>query len=133
MANELEIPVVIISSLGRASYTKQISIDSFKESGSIEYSADTLIGLQYQGVGEKNFDIESAKIMNPRKVELCILKQRIGSAGQKVQLDYYPEADLFVDPYAPVKPLPTTDSSDNDAPVTTSTPTDSSDEDDFDF
>lgn len=114
MANELEIPVVIISSLGRNSYNKPISIDSFKESGSIEYSADTLIGLQYQGVGEKNFDIESAKNMNPRKVELCILKQRTGCAGQKVQLDYYPEADLFVDPNSLLNPSATTDSSDED-------------------
>lgn len=114
MANELEIPVVIISSLGRASYTKQISIDSFKESGSIEYSADTLIGLEYQGVGEKNFDVEVAKNMNPRKVELVILKQRTGSAGQKVPLDYYPEADLFVDPNSLLNPSATTDSSDED-------------------
>ena len=39
-------PVVGISSLNRNSYTDSISMDSFKESGGLEYSADVLLGLQ---------------------------------------------------------------------------------------
>lgn len=98
MANKLKIPVVIISSLGRNSYNKPVSLDSFKESGSIEYSADTLIGLQYQGIGDKNFDLNSAKAENPRKVELVLIKQRMGALADNIKLDYYPACDLFVDP-----------------------------------
>ena len=98
MANTLKIPVFIISSLGRNSYNKPVTLESFKESGSIEYSADTLIGLQYQGIGDKNFDLNSAKSENPRKVELVLIKQRMGAISDSIQLDYYPACDLFVDP-----------------------------------
>lgn len=104
MANQLKIPVVIISSLGRASYNKPVSLDSFKESGSIEYSADTLIGLQYQGVGDKSFDLNTARTETTRKLELVILKQRMGALSDTIKLDYYPACDLFVDPYAQIIP-----------------------------
>lgn len=97
MANALRIPVVIISSLARNGYNKAVTLDSFKESGGIEYSADILIGLQYQGVNEKNFDLNKARKANPRKVELVILKQRMGPIGQTIKLDYYPTCDLFID------------------------------------
>ena len=98
IANNLKIPVVIISSLGRNSYNKPVTLDSFKESGSIEYSADTLIGLQYQGVKNKDFDLNRAKAENPRKVELVLIKQRMGALADNIKLDYYPACDLFVDP-----------------------------------
>lgn len=97
MSNALRIPIVIISSLARNGYNKAVTLDSFKESGGIEYSADILIGLQYQGVNDKNFDLNKARKANPRKVELVILKQRMGPIGQSIKLDYYPACDLFID------------------------------------
>ena len=45
-----DIPILVISSFNRASYLEPVSMGSFKESGSIEYSSDTLIGLQYSGM-----------------------------------------------------------------------------------
>lgn len=53
ISKKYQIPIILISSLPRSAYFEPISISSFKESGSIEYSADVLLGMQYKG-----FDIE---------------------------------------------------------------------------
>ena len=58
LANKLITPVIVISSLNRESYVKQVDLNSFKESGCIEYSADVLLGLQPQKLAD---DIEQAK------------------------------------------------------------------------
>jgi replicative DNA helicase len=46
MANALNTPVALISSINRASYCLQVEFESFKESGAIEYSSDVVLGLQ---------------------------------------------------------------------------------------
>ena len=97
IAQEFGIPIVIISSLNRCGYDKSVGMDSYKESGNIEYSADQLWGLQYSGVEEKGFDLAAAKKATPRKVEITILKQRLGPIGEKIEFDYYPACDLFLD------------------------------------
>lgn len=53
LAREYDIPVLVISAFNRASYTDPVSMSSFRESSGIEYSADILIGLQYQGMDYK--------------------------------------------------------------------------------
>lgn len=83
-----EIPVILISSLSRGSYKTPMQIDSFKETGGIEYSADVLMGLQFQACHEKNMDLNEEKDRNPRKVELSILKQRYGKSGGLVRFEY---------------------------------------------
>lgn len=50
LAVKLGLPIMVISSFNRASYLEPVNMGSFKESGSIEYSSDTLIGLQYSGM-----------------------------------------------------------------------------------
>ena len=97
IAQEFGIPIIIISSLNRCGYDKSVGMDSYKESGNIEYSADQLWGLQYSGVEEKGFDLAAAKKATPRKVEITILKQRLGPIGEKIEFDYYPACDLFLD------------------------------------
>ena len=44
------IPIIAISSFNRQNYYTPVSPESFKESGNIEYGADVLLGLQYQGM-----------------------------------------------------------------------------------
>lgn len=44
--------VMVISSINRANYMLPIDFESFKESGSIEYSADVVWGLQLQIINE---------------------------------------------------------------------------------
>ena len=97
IAQEFGIPIIIISSLNRCGYDKSVGMDSYKESGNIEYSADHLWGLQYTGVNVKGFDFNAAKKENPRKVEITVLKQRLGPVGESIKFMYYPACDLFVE------------------------------------
>ena len=53
LAREFDIPVIVISAFNRASYTDPVSMSSFRESSGIEYSADILMGLQYQDMDYK--------------------------------------------------------------------------------
>lgn len=94
------IPVFLISSLKRGNYsgkgTGPMRMDSFKETGGIEYSADVLMGLQFSACYNKdgcNPDDEKKKY--PRDMELIILKQRYGSTDVGIPLWYYAEFDYF--------------------------------------
>ena len=92
LARELKTPVVVISSLNRGSYNGGVELDSFKESGAIEYSSDVLIGLQPAGMqAEKDASADEKKAKKAaeqtirhhkarslREVELPILKNRNG-------------------------------------------------------
>lgn len=97
-----QVMILLISALNRFSYNKEISLESFKESGSIEYSADVILGMQYQGmekIGGKNaFSLEDAKARNPRKLELTLLKMRYGQDGVRVPLDFYSGSSYFQEP-----------------------------------
>lgn len=84
-----DVPVITISSFNRASYKVQVGMQSFKESGDIEYSADVLIGMQFAGLSDKiSKDAENdhdarileykARSKDPREIELYILKNRNG-------------------------------------------------------
>ena len=83
-----------------------IDFESFKESGSIEYSADVVWGLQLQilndpvfvqtkGTAAKRKLFASAKAESPRKIELACLKNRYGIATYNCGFLYYPQFDLF--------------------------------------
>ena len=85
ISRDFKLPVVIASSLNRTSYKEEVGINSFKESGGIEYTSDCLLGLQYQNMEDLN--VERAK--NPREVEVVILKNRHGETGNKVKFNYY--------------------------------------------
>lgn len=96
ISRDYKIPLIVISSLNRGSYSKKISEDAFKESGAIEYTADILIGLQFEGQDNtQDFDLTKAKSEEPRKIELVILKNRSGEIGKKVCYSYYPMFNLF--------------------------------------
>lgn len=87
---------IVISSLNRANYSTEISFESFKESGGIEYSADVVWGLQlYIPDGKRNYEnIEAAKKEIPRQIQLKCLKNRHGR-NYDVGFFYYPNADYF--------------------------------------
>lgn len=103
ISRDFKTPVIAISNLNREAYTKELSMASFKETGAIEYTADALIGLQFQGVGSKDFDEREAKNrnspdvanLNEREIEAVILKNRNGRAGSRCNFLYYPAYDLF--------------------------------------
>lgn len=100
ISRDFKLSVVAISSLNRDNYSSRITMQAFKESGGIEYSSDVLIGLQFKGQGEKNFDIDQAKknsndMNSPRQIELKILKNRNGRTGDSLFYDYYPLFNYF--------------------------------------
>ena len=95
ISRDYKIPVLAISSLNRESYKSPISMQAFKESGGIEYSADVLFGLQLKGVEGKDFDVEKEKSKTPREIEFKILKNRRGRTGISIFFEYYPEFNYF--------------------------------------
>lgn len=95
ISRDFKIPVIGISSFNRSNYKEAATMEAFKESGAIEYSSDVLIGLQFEGAGERNFDINEAKKKDPRDVELVILKNRNGPMGLKILYTYYPLFNYF--------------------------------------
>lgn len=97
ISRDFKTPVIGISSFNRDNYNNAVSMQSFKESGAIEYSSDVLIGLQLKGAGNKDFDPTEAKKKNPREIELVILKNRNGQTGTKIPLEFYPLFNYFTE------------------------------------
>jgi replicative DNA helicase len=106
MSRELDIPVIVVSSVNRANYLTPFDFESLKESGGIEYTADCVYGLQFQclnkplfskkeSLTEKRKVISEAKAASPRKIELVCKKNRYGIANFSCYFDYYPAYDLF--------------------------------------
>lgn len=95
ISRDFKTPVIAISSFNRENYKSIVSMQSFKESGAIEYSSDVLIGLQLKGTGREHFDVNEAKSRNPREIELVVLKNRNGRTGIKMEFDYYAMYNYF--------------------------------------
>lgn len=95
ISRDFKTTVIAISSLNRMSYKDAISMEAFKESGAIEYSADCLIGLQLKGAGKKDFNATDEKKKDPRTIELIILKNRNAAVGGGATLEYYPRFNFF--------------------------------------
>ena len=104
LSRTYKIPVIAISSLNRGSYTSDICMAAFKESGAIEYSSDVLIGLQLEIQKDKDkkdspeiTESEQLKAKNKdvRKITLKILKNRNGRTGDIVKYDYRPMFNFF--------------------------------------
>lgn len=89
------ITIILISNLNRDSYDNPVDFKAFKESGSIEYSCDTVLGMQLSGAGEAGFNSAEAKARSPRSVEINILKQRYGRIGQRVCYEYFCDYNYF--------------------------------------
>ena len=61
LSRDFKIPVIGISSFNRDNYTAPVNNASFKESGAIEYSADVLIGLQYEGMDYQEGEVDGIR------------------------------------------------------------------------
>ena len=111
IAKDYNLPVIAISSLNRESYDSPISMASFKESGSIEFSSDCLLGLQYLGMmyeedetdsGRKKRIRQLVKKVNEQRergeaipVQLRILKNRLAPPTDKVCFDFFSRYNYF--------------------------------------
>lgn len=97
ISRDYNTPVICVSSQNRSSYKGRVCLEALKESGAIEYSSDVVIGLQLEGAGGDNFDVDKAKSQDPRKIEAVILKNRSGKTGEIVNFEYDPKFNLFRD------------------------------------
>lgn len=106
LSRDLDTPVIAISSINRQNYLSYIDFAAFKESGSIEYGADVVIGLQLSAIhsimqkkesqlNEKREEYNLAKSKNPREIEVVILKNRYGAATGTHNYKYYPKFNYF--------------------------------------
>lgn len=111
-------PIVGISSLNRNSYTDAIAMESFKESGGVEYSSDVLLGLQPRNMWArvnsptsngkiptdnqrayigKNI-IEEFRKQPTKEAELTVLKNRNGRLPEKaIPLKFRGASSLFTE------------------------------------
>jgi len=97
------IPLILISSLNRGSYNRPIQMDSFKETGDIEYSAEILLGLQLVACHKKEseWNLNDEQKKSPRNVEITVLKQRYGGSGDLIPFLFYPGYSCFKEKLAP--------------------------------
>ena len=125
IARYYEIPIMVISAFNRTNYLEPVSMGSFRESSSIEYSSDILLGLQYQGMeyqkiiytddkgnrrkgyeGQKDHDSRVREMLDqmdmdganglPLPIELKLLKNRNGVKGT-VRYSFLPAHNLYTE------------------------------------
>ncbi len=95
LSSKFKTPVMVISSINRASYNEPLSMSCFKGSGNIEFNADVLLGIQLAGVGQGHFDMEKEKHKEIRNVEIKVLKVKEGESGATIPMDYYARFNYF--------------------------------------
>lgn len=91
ISRDFKIPVIALSSFGRSAYHGPADLDSYKESGSLEYSADVLAALQFS----HGVIAEIERVKDVRSVEVSILKNRNGGVGKKIPFTYYAKYNYF--------------------------------------
>ena len=98
LSRDFKIPVIILSSMNRMSYSDVISMAALKESGAIEYTADVCLGLQHANMeqiktgtstGKAEKTIRQMKGKSERDMEIIILKNRNGKIGEELPFSYY--------------------------------------------
>ena len=98
ISRDFGIPVVVISSFNRSNYVAEEGVTelAFKESGSIEYGVDVLIGLEFSSRAKTMEEVRQAKSRNPRDIDLKIIKNRnAGIPAEPLQFSYNPLFNYF--------------------------------------
>ena len=92
LANDLNVPVMVLSQLNRSSEkeNRQPRLSDLRESGSIEQDADIVMLLANRQNSDESFDVPQAS----RERDLIIAKQRNGPTGS-VALTFLPEFTRF--------------------------------------
>lgn len=94
-ARKYKLPVLAISSINRMSYSRDLTMDSLKESGGIEFQADLIMGLQFAKLGQSGFDLKREMQKDPREMKLVVLKNRFGAVGGQINIYYLPQYNLL--------------------------------------
>ena len=83
ISRDYKIPILVISSFNRMSYDQEVSLSAYKNSGSIEYSSDIVIGLQQ--TSEQQLQHSE---LTERIIKLSVLKNRQGVKGKSIEYKY---------------------------------------------
>ena len=87
-SRDFDIPILVISSFNRENYTSPVNLQSFKESGAIEYTSDVLMALQYKGMDfqrNENGKYEDEKSRVARIIQLKNEQEKIAEVPGKFQ------------------------------------------------
>ena len=110
LVGRLKTTAIVISSLNRSSYKSTIELDSFKESGAIEYGSDVLLGLQPYNMRERIASrtsgqkeesradeiVKETKVSVERELEIVVLKNRSGRIPPEgVPVTYIPVSNVI--------------------------------------
>ena len=76
LSRELHTVVFAISSFNRDNYKEPVNISSFKETGSIEYSADYLYGMQLKGMDYEHGEKEQTRLSRIRELEKNTIQRK---------------------------------------------------------
>jgi replicative DNA helicase len=100
ISETFSIPVIAISSFNRTGYMTPVSFECFKESGSIEFTADVVIGMQLSILNDSDLaDNKKSKLKEqlskeksaiPRKITAVILKNRNSYSHATQDFLFYP-------------------------------------------
>ena len=119
ITREFNTPIVLISSINRASNNKSISNNSLKESGTIEFTADMTIGIEYiytpstkdyddiyeRKAKERDYNeqenIRQGHNYKSDNLLLKIMKSRYGDSCKKVYLKYIGCYAKFIETISP--------------------------------
>ena len=97
MQEETGITLLLISMLNRENYNQYASMESFKETGRIEYSADVLFVLQMkfdEGETRTKKATQDKFVEYPRTLELVCVKNRYGER-YSAELEFFTRHDTF--------------------------------------
>jgi replicative DNA helicase len=88
VAGRLDSPVIVTSSLAHFSSDQENpTLEEFRDSGQVEYSADTALVL---------FEPEPGILPAPaRRVVLYVAKNRFGEAGRRIVLQFRPDLGVI--------------------------------------
>lgn len=97
------VPILALCSVNRDNYYRMLDFKSLKETGNIEYTCDTVLGLQYSIIRElgrsdenvKRIRVDQEAAISPRSLDFICLKNRYGRSHWHVPLLYYPLCDTF--------------------------------------
>lgn len=99
ISRDYKMPVLAISSFNRSNYETKANMAAYKQTSMIEYSADVLIALQPQNMGDdagKNAEIVEKTVRSDRReIELVILKNRNGHSRGEAAFIYSPAWHLM--------------------------------------
>ena len=101
LSNKYHLPIILLSSLNREGYkvAKPVTLNDFKDTGGIEYTADVILGLQLKYVcTEPKPDLEGkdeADSRLPKEVRLTIIKNRDGKKKGFTDFEYEPRYHDF--------------------------------------